>query len=218
MNGADWIWCLEDDMLAPVEFLAVAKNWITRFAGNSKLGYLYPTVLSIHDRRTIDCAIFFSTPRKKIQQAYSISKAQFGGLLINSKAVKDVGLPIKEFFIFYDDWEYTSRMSKQGWEGYWLSSVFVWHNSRAKPQLIPYIYGRNEDMWKFYYGVRNELAFTRVNNPFSYIRQLAENVFIVPLKILLKRPGNKFPVAYNWCKWSLKSVLFRFKPEKITAG
>ena len=217
MNGADWIWCIEDDLLVPGEFLRTAKNWISNVTAgeNIKLGYVYPSVLSIHNRRKIDCAIFLSTPGKKLQEAYSINRAQFGGLLINSAAVKEAGLPIKEFFIYYDDWEYTSRISKLGWECYWLSSVYVWHNSGVKPPSKPYLHGRPEEMWKFYYGIRNELAIMRTQRRFSYAKYLVYHAFIVPLKILFRRSNNRFQVAYNWSKWSLKSLFFKFRREYL---
>lgn len=43
----------------------------------------------------------------------NIESGSFVSCFINSKVVYDIGLPIKEFFIWLDDAEYTSRISKK---------------------------------------------------------------------------------------------------------
>jgi GT2 family glycosyltransferase len=39
--------------------------------------------------------------------------ASFVSLFISAEIVKDVGLPLKEFYIWTDDWEYTRRISRR---------------------------------------------------------------------------------------------------------
>ena len=42
-----------------------------------------------------------------------IAMASFVSLLIKTSIIEELGLPIKEFFIWTDDWEYTRRISKK---------------------------------------------------------------------------------------------------------
>lgn len=54
--------------------------------------------------------------------------ASFVSLLIPVKIIKKVGLPIKEFFIWTDDWEYTRRISIK-YPSYVVSDSIVIHKS-----------------------------------------------------------------------------------------
>ena len=78
----------------------------------------------------------------------------FVSVLFNSKAVREVGLPIKEFFIWADDLEYTSRIHLHRYDGFYIERSVVVHktavNYGPKIQTAPV-----ETAWKFYYHARN---------------------------------------------------------------
>lgn len=214
-QGADWIWCLEDDMPAPIAFLEHANKWIEKQIDFQRIGFVYPTVLSVHNRHRPDTGIY-KAENEFIDGSPKLNKAQFGSLLVNADAVREIGLPIKEFFIYGDDWEFTSRMVANNWSGVWLKDLFVWHLHESKPTSKPYLYGRIDEMWKFYFGIRNELSVYRKKNLLLYFKLLFNNLIRVPLLVLLYRKNNRLSVAFSWVVWSIKSIFLQYKIDYIS--
>ena len=58
------------------------------------------------------------------------SMASFVSLFIKAETVRDVGLPIREFFIWTDDWEYTRRISRK-YPCYVVGDSVAVHKSRT---------------------------------------------------------------------------------------
>ena len=77
-------------------------------------------------RRTLTKSINYKCNKDYI----SVSMASFVSLFLKSSIVKEVGLPIKDFFIWTDDWEYTRRISKK-YPCYVVSQSIVIHKSQS---------------------------------------------------------------------------------------
>ena len=56
--------------------------------------------------------------------------ASFVSLFIKASVIKQLGLPIKEFFIWTDDWEYTRRISRK-YNCYLVNKSVVTHKSKS---------------------------------------------------------------------------------------
>jgi GT2 family glycosyltransferase len=67
------------------------------------------------------------------------------------------GLPLKEYFIWFDDQEYTLRVTKDGPGVQVLNSVVVHDMGVNRGVNFGDVTAAN--MWKFRYGVRNEASF-----------------------------------------------------------
>lgn len=89
-----------------------------------------------------------STKDNYIGKYFDLELATFCGLFISTKIIKKIGLPKKDFFIWYDDTEYCMRMNKYGKIRNVNDSVL---NHKTK---IANIKGFN---WKSYYGLRNKI-------------------------------------------------------------
>ena len=59
-----------------------------------------------------------------------IVMASFVSLFLPAKIVREMGLPIKEFFIWTDDWEYTRRISRK-YPCYAVADSVVVHKSKS---------------------------------------------------------------------------------------
>lgn len=90
-----------------------------------------------------------------------IEAATFVSLLINSEAIRKVGLPIASFFIWGDDTEYTKRLTKYYAPAYFVGASKVLHKRfNAKPLDI--INEENLNRLKNYrYYTRNNLIVLR---------------------------------------------------------
>lgn len=78
----------------------------------------------------------------------------FVSVLVNTQAVLRVGLPIKEFFIWCDDIEYTVRIFRAGYACFYVAESVVTHKTHSN--YSPHIHEAPESVaWKFYYQARN---------------------------------------------------------------
>lgn len=209
-KGADWIWCVEDDILSSRNFaMEFKKLFSDKQEDLENIGFFYPRVISIMNRHKLDGNVFPKQPPQQVANLQVLEKAQFAGCLLNAVAIRKAGLPLKEFFIYYDDWEFTSRLIKKGFTGLFVENLFVWHNADEIRQSQPYLNRRKQDIWKHFYGIRNELYILRKRNFVTFIRPFLYNLFYIPFLILTKRKEDKFYVAFNWVKWTLKSIFLK---------
>lgn len=157
-SGAEWVWIMDDDTIpsptALEELVNVQKSY-------PEAGYLSSRALwTDGNMHVMNCqwmpdrsVVNSHTP---IDKPVAIHSASFVSLLINVVAVKDVGLPYKEFFIWCDDSEYTSRIHNAGYDCYYVGKSIVQHKTVTN-YMPSYSDAPVETAWKFYYNMRNNV-------------------------------------------------------------
>ena len=112
--GCDFMWIMDDDCIVHKNSLTELINSDKQLKG--KYGFLSSKVLwkdntickmNIQKRKFSRWLTDFETNMQ------SIAMASFVSLFIKTPVVKELGLPIKDFFIWTDDWEYTRRISRK---------------------------------------------------------------------------------------------------------
>ena len=103
-----------------------------------------------------------------------VKSCSFVSCLITADAVRECGLPYREYFIWYDDAEYTMRLSK------FRPGIFV------ADSKVDHLLGENRgvnfgdvtdaNVWKFEYGVRNQISAAFSLRSPTIAVQLAENM------------------------------------------
>lgn len=207
--GADWIICIEDDIILPRAFNSDLKP-ILHEKKEEKVGFIYPKILSIENRHHTHGSLYF------IKNNY-IEKAQFAGLVVNAKGIQSFGLPIHSFFIYFDDWEYTLRLTQNGFLGIHAPTLYAWHNDGVRATGKPWLSAPKKEIWKSLYGIRNELVFYKKKGLLVYIKLLIKHVFMTPISILLHRKEDAFYVAVKWSLWSFKSLYFDYTIDKVNS-
>ena len=158
LDGADYVWIMDDDTiphhnaldeLAKVAYIsdnvgfACSKvNWIDgNIHPRNKPGGISKNHVEILYNNNI--------------KAYNCEVCTFVSVLINSKTVYRIGLPIKEFIIWSDDIEYTLRITKANYNNYYVESSVVIHKT---PDIFnPTIEDAPINMAnRFYYQTRNQ--------------------------------------------------------------
>ena len=138
-----------------------------------------------------------------------VRKATFVSMLLKAEIVREVGLPIKEFFIWGDDQEYTVRISKK-YKCYLVLSSVVQH--KTKNNLGSDISTDSpERIERYFYAYRNELYIAKRNGilslGFYFVR-----AFYSLIKILL------FSKERKWTRvlWLFRGIIsgLTFKPEQ----
>ncbi|MCR4610437.1 MAG: glycosyltransferase family 2 protein [Lachnospiraceae bacterium] len=115
-RGYKYVWIMDDDTIIKKDSLKRLMGAATKLYDN--FGFLSSTVKWTDGS---DCVMNRQTYEKNLtsmQQYYKnngltpVKAATFVSLLFNADAVRYVGLPKREYFIWGDDKEYTIRMSK----------------------------------------------------------------------------------------------------------
>lgn len=160
--GADWIWLLDDDAIPHPDALAHLVEAISRQDGD--VGALCSAVwefggFALQHRREF-------LPRTLGEPAISLDKYQrdavkidtgsFVGFLLNARAVRDVGLPNRSFFLAYDDTEYSLRLGHANWSLWLVPASVIDHKRNPEGRLRHGPFGV-----KHYYNLRNQLAVFR---------------------------------------------------------
>lgn len=152
----NYIWVMDDDCIvqdkALLNLVSFAKKVDNNFGYlSSKVDWTDGTPCKMNIQRT--------SLSKEITDFNSVTKiklASFVSLFINVAAIYQLGLPIKEFFIWGDDWEYTYRLAKD-YDCYFVPSSLVIHKCKANSGLN--ILTDNGRLDRYYYGYRNERYF-----------------------------------------------------------
>lgn len=125
----DFIWVMDDDCIVHRDSLS---QFISAAASiDGAYGYLSSKVLW-KDGKICTMNVQRRTLTKNVTDHDSklvpIAMASFVSLLIPIDIVREFGLPIKDFFIWTDDWEYTRRISRK-YPCYLVNTSVVTHKS-----------------------------------------------------------------------------------------
>lgn len=126
----DYMWIMDDDCIVHNDTLMEFLKYDNQLNGN--YGFLASKVLW-KDGNICKMNI----PRNKIgknvnnfnSSKVKVIMSSFVSLFIKTEIVKKEGLPIKDFFIWSDDWEYTRRISRK-YDCYLINSSVVTHKSK----------------------------------------------------------------------------------------
>jgi GT2 family glycosyltransferase len=120
--------------------------------------------------------------------------------LVSSKAVKQLGLPIAEFFLWEEDLEFTERLARGGRAYCALGSVIKHYQSSS---FDPF----GKDFIKFAHYARNNIARAKIEPrpwPRRYVQATRRALGFVGMIARRKAPVRAFP-------WILRG-LFVFRP------
>ena len=115
--GYEFVWVMDDDCLPKEDSLEQLLLADKSLGGKEHYGFLSSVVLwtdGTECRMNRQKPLAVSTKLEKLDQKKGllrIKQATFVSLLIPVKTIQRVGLPVKEFFIWGDDIEYTRRIA-----------------------------------------------------------------------------------------------------------
>ena len=201
-EGADWIWCMDDDVFPRPDCL----DRLLPYTDRPEVGILSP-------RRLLEGKVFthefqhfnFTNPvgslhghklaKQQVNQATEIVGADFEGPFISRRVVEKIGLPNRELFIFCDDTDYCLRAHLAGFKLLYIPEALMDKHKFFSNDTWT---SRNrKKKWKRYYQVRNEAYLNHHygrNFGVRYLRSFIGVVgYIIPA--LLSMP---FTEAWQW--------------------
>lgn len=161
--GADLLWLSDDDAIPQPDTIAALVDALYRFEQTharrppfacSRVLWTDGTLCEMNTPRPVWDWPRFLTATDGVALVDSCS---FVSVLIPRWAVEKHGLPIAEYFIWFDDAEYTRRLSTDH-PGLYVPTSVIRHD-------IPLNRGVNfgrvtaDDLWKFRFGARNQASF-----------------------------------------------------------
>ena len=158
--GADWIWCMDDDVFPRKDCL----EKLLAEATDTSIGILAPRRLMdgeifCHDFQAYNLINPFASMyakrlvNKQVNTPTDIKGTAFEGPFIRREVVEKIGLPNKDLFIFCDDTDYCLRAVLEGFRIVYIPNALMdkekffsndtWEQRNQKKK------------WKRYYQIRN---------------------------------------------------------------
>ena len=177
-KGFDWIWCMDDDVIAHQDALEKLLLTERHYYISGQIGFLASKVLWENGelnrinlpclwRNKLVCRI---DNVNNIEKDCQIDIASFVSILVSREAIKQVGYPTKEYFIYLDDTEYTLRMLK--FHNFYVVDSIVTHLTKSNEESR-YLFDSEPEIQKSFYGFRNRIYFFKSKNAKHLFRIIA---------------------------------------------
>lgn len=139
-----------------------------------------------------------------------IKSCSFVGCFVNVSKVWKKGLPIKEFFIYGDDMEYTLRISKVA-KAYLVYDSLIVHKSPSNVGVDIAKIDKSK-MNRIYYASRNGMYIARKNH--RVIKRIIK-MLTISLRILFKSENKRFKRLFIYWKGFFGGLFFHPKIEIV---
>lgn len=185
---ADWIWVADDDAFPENDAIEKATEFLKQESDMEKISSVCGAVINngkidLNHRRRLNRG-FLTIEQVPVgkenytKESFDLELFSYVGSIINRNKMREVGLPEKDYFIFYDDTEHSLRLSKVG-RIVCVPEIKINHNVPIEKSNIN---------WKSYYSIRNKLNFIKRHFPLRYYIYLKnkQKVGIIVRTILKK--------------------------------
>lgn len=208
--GADFLWVSDDDGYPEPDSLVNLLNGYKSAVG--ELGPDVPFACSMV-KYTDGSICEMNNPvttwdwgrlLAKDQNSVLVSSCSFVSVLFPRWALEDFGLPYKEYFIWFDDAEYTRRLTK-GCPGIQVLDSVVIHDM-GQNKGVNFRQINEKNAWKFAYGIRNEASYR-----LHHEGRLSYLLFCRTVSMQMKE-GNVAPELQKQMKKKLREAV-KFDPQ-----
>lgn len=186
-SGADWVWLTDDDAIP--EPTTLERLLASKAAQDSQTGGLGCAVID-DDRlvfpSNLQCKIDKSSFSFKPIEFTSLESTEpiasdtnsFDGFLVHRRAIGKVGFPQRDYFIWWDDIEYSLRISRE-FKLWVVPNATILHKAKARSteqrhaffKALVQVYDW-EGCWRMYYRSRNYYALARRYSSVSHFHKM----------------------------------------------
>ncbi len=160
----DWVLIIDDDAMLQPNYTEeidkhISKNNYFAFSG---MVITDGTIDTTH-RRILTNKVLLNKKDVDVKEYYNdtfeYDLSTFCGLVVNRKLINTIGLPNKDYFIWYDDTEYSLRINK-------YSRILNVNNARLNHKTVK---STQTISWKSYYGSRNSIHVGKTHSSNRFI-------------------------------------------------
>ncbi len=168
------------------------------------VGVAHRRIISVRKNKLLDLSVPVEEYKK---EEFELNVFSFVGCMITKDAISKAGLPRDDFFIYFDDTEYSLRIAKQG-KIICLPKAKIFHDMVPQNVVLS---------WKNYYATRNR--FLTIKEHFDkkvYKKFISKNKLLL-IKDLLTFQRKSFKIRYYSIKdanRNISGISERFKPGK----
>lgn len=192
-SGADYVWIMDDDCYPQPGALAAL---VEGFDGAvAELGGDVPFACSVvkftdgnicemnNPLPTWDWARLLVKGKNSVM----VEACSFVSVLVPRWAIAEYGLPYRDYFIWFDDREYTLRLTRRC-PGVQVMDSLVVHDM-GDNRGVNFAMVDDKSLWKFAYGVRNEASYQLHHRGLLYFFEFGARLFVslhrgrVPMKL-----------------------------------
>lgn len=192
-TGADHVWIMDDDCYPqPAALEALVRGFDDAVA---ELGPDVPFACSVVEFTDGSiCEMNNPVPTwdwgrlmVKGQRNVMVTACSFVSVLIPRWAIARYGLPYRDYFIWFDDREYTLRLTKVCPGVQVLDSVVI--HDMGDNRGVNFAMVDAKSLWKFEHGVRNESSYQLHHRGLLYFLEFGARLFVslhrgrVPLRL-----------------------------------
>ena len=189
--GYEYIWIMDDDTWPAPDALYHLFEADKKLDG--KWGFLssvaYWTDGNVCKANRPKKSLFtFAKDSELSKDIVKIKMGSFVSMLVKGEDIKNIGLPIGDYFIWTDDYEYCGRLSKKH-PGYWVSESTVTHamKNHTKANIASDDISR---MNRYECLFRNDVHCYRQQGIMGWFYIWFKDLYMT-LKVILKGNGNK---------------------------
>ena len=195
-SECEYIFLADDDAFADKDMLLRLSEYICANSENNVVAY---TTMNINrgepdtsHRRRVKKSLFTIHEVEVQKQEYTyesfeIDELSFVGSAIRTNIVKEIGLPKKEYFIYFDDTEFSYRIREKGKILCVPSSKMIHNANKSK-----------EKGWGYYYGVRNHIDAVKTHYSKRYL------LFLVIVSYI--KYASFFSVLFKWHSFAFRKM------------
>lgn len=202
----EFVWVMDDDCIPSADALEKFLHFDENY--KEEYGFLSSKVLWKDNdicKMNIQRAKVTKPVKDFSKDIIPVAMASFVSLFIPMRVVYEMGLPIKEFFIWTDDWEYTRRISRQ-YPCYLITPSVVTHKSASN-------IGANvatdspERLDRYTYLYRNDVYLYRREGLCGFVYETVRLTGHM-LRVLLKSENSKAKRLKLIAKGTIAGVKF----------
>lgn len=222
-GGYDWFWVMDDDTIpsdTALEKLLVA-SWSFSDAGLENVEFLCSKVMwdvnQVHYMNIpLIQPVCGGIPFNQYEQLGGIlvKQCSFVSALVKKEALERVGLPIKEFFIWGDDTEFTARITQDGYLGVYVTNSIVTHRTQAN-YCVDIKSDSKSNAWKYYYNSRNQVFINKTRRNFVKFYLWYIRFALTRILECLRRRQNRGLYVVTVTKGLLSGLTFNPKIERV---
>ena len=180
-KGHDWIWVMDDDALPAADALEKLASSPAMLLDN-----VYAVASTVMDRdgriihwhrNLFDSRTLKETPvdaARYKDEYFKVDTISWNGALVSRRAVRDVGLPLADLFIYFEDCEYSLRMRQKGIILTVPAAKVVHPTHSFDPGTGKPVKLLRPSGWSQYYVTRNRIyVYRKYARPGSILREAA---------------------------------------------
>ncbi len=208
-----YVWIMDDDTIpekdALVNLMKAWENVPGQCGALSSMALWTDGSVCKANRQKKTLFSFVSDDEYQNSNLIPVEMASFVSLLVKTEVIKQVGLPIGEYFIWTDDYEYTGRINRFGYSVVVVPDSIVVHKMKENKK-INFAKESEDRIDRYKYVYRNDVHCYRQYGFKGHLYLVLKTIYTV-FNIIIKSPKGRIKKIRVLCE-GIKTGL-SFNPE-----